>query len=177
MSVVRDHTDEIVALMVSNGHGLADSSASQWDVVLDDVYYIVGCEPSGWAKHRQSVQRNSNRAFKHAELADLLARKSGEVDLVDDQGRTPLMHAVGTGLLDVAKALVAAGADTLRESVDGRNIANRCHGSSGMVRRWVDKGLKVRPRLVQVESRYRGGWTGSVEPHVEVCAEGGCEAA
>ena len=85
----------------------------------------------------------------------MLAGKAKEVDPEDDQGRTPLMHAVGTGLLDVAKALVQAGADPHKVSHDGRSIANRC-SASGMVRDWVLHDLGVKPAKVRLQTRYRG---------------------
>ena len=112
----------------------------------------------GQPSHRTALHMlscNSDRALRKAELAFLLAGKAKEVDPVDDQGRTPLMHAVGTGLLDVAKALVEAGADPHKKSHDGRNIANRCPGSSGTVSKWVREELRVKAADVQVASRYR----------------------
>ena len=112
----------------------------------------------GQPPHRTALHmlaNNSDRALKKAELAEMLARAASQVDPLDDQGRTPLMHAVGTGLLDVAKALVRAGADPTKQSYDGRNIANRCKGSSGAVTRWVKNELRIEPAKVDVTSRYR----------------------
>ena len=113
-----------------------------------------GQPPNRTALHMLAC--NSDRALKKAELAAKLARISRSVDPIDDQGRTPLMHAVGTGLLDVAQALVRAGADITRRSMDGRNLADRCKGSSGHVYSWVknDLGIKAASQG-QVQSRYR----------------------
>ena len=114
---------------------------------------LKGQPPHRTALHMLSC--NSDRALKKAELAEMLARAASQVDPPDDQGRTPLMHAVGTGLLDVAKALVRAGADPKKRSDDGRNIANRCKGSSGAVSRWVKNELRIEPAKLDVSSRYR----------------------
>ena len=93
--------------------------------------------PHRTALHMMSC--NSDRAVRKPELVVLLANKLGDVDPTDDQGRTPLMHAVGTGLLNVAKALVDARADPFKRSDDGRTLANRCAASSGSVKAWVEK--------------------------------------
>ena len=112
---------------------------------------------AGQPSHRTALHmlsNNSDRALKKAEMVTLLAGIVQDVDPEDDQGRTPLMHAVGTGVLDIAKALVEAGADPHKVSHDGRNIANRC-GCSGMVRNWVLRDLGVKPANVSPETRYR----------------------
>ena len=105
-------------------------------------------------------------------MALFLAQAANEVDPFDDQGRTPLMHAVGTGLLDVAKALVQAGADPNLLSHDGRNIADRCKGSSGMMFKWIRDELKIKPSGVEVHSRYRKLGAVSLSRHQRYHAQG-----
>ena len=88
---------------------------------------------------------NSDRAVRKPELVVLLANKVGDVDPTDDQGRTPLMHAVGTGLLNVAKALVDARVDPIMTSDDGRTLANRwVVAVSQVVRRSIAGGQRTR---------------------------------
>ena len=113
----------------------------------------AGKPPHRTALHMLSC--NSDRALMKAVLVKLLAEKVNEIDPRDDKGRTPLMHAVGTGLLDVAKALVAAGADPTKECDAGKNLANRCVASSGMMRRWVQQELRLWPNSGLDSTRYR----------------------
>ena len=134
-----------------------------------------GQPPHRTALHMLSC--NSDRALKKADLALLLVRAANEVDPLDDQGRTPLMHAVGTGLLDVAKVLVQAGANPKLLSHDGRNIANRCKGSSGMMSKWVRDELQIKPAKVVVHSRYREPGAVSLSRHQRYHAQRAMERA
>ena len=145
-------------------------AASQEGVKCLRAQTLKGQPPHRTALHMLSC--NSDRALKKAEMALFRAQAANEVDPLDDQGRTPLMHAVGTGLVDVAKALVQAGADPNLQSHDGRNIANRAHGSSGMMSEWIRYELKIKPADVEVHSRYRKSGAVSLSRHHRYHAQG-----
>ena len=144
------HWDQAWKIAIALIDGMA---ASQ-----DGEKWLRAKTQKGQPPHRAALHMlacNSDRTLKKADIAHMLARKANEVDPTDDQGRTPLMHAVVAGLLDVAQALVKAGADPHLVSNDGRNIADRCTGSSGWVSKWVREELGIQPAAVEVHSRYR----------------------
>ena len=76
---------------------------------------------------------------QRADLVSLLVEKQADPDATDDQGRTPFLHAAGTGVVDVAAALSQAGCDIYARSFDGRNAGDRCQGSSGQMRQWASQ--------------------------------------
>ena len=83
-----------------------------------------GGRPSGYsALHLAS--NGSDRTFERHYLVDLLLRRDADVNARDQQGRTPLHLAAGTGVVDVAKMLVHHCADI--EAVDnfGKNLWTR----------------------------------------------------
>ena len=111
-----------------------------------------GRPPSVTALHLAA--NGSDTAMRKGDLVRLLIEHEADVDAVDDQGRTPFHFAAGTGVVDVAWALVVAGCDVNRVSTDGRNAADRCKGSSGRMCTLMNV-LGVLPTGVVVRSRYR----------------------
>ena len=109
------------------------------------IHWLRAKTHSGQPKMRTALHmlaNNSDRALRKAFLVRLLCQRMRELqpesfdcDLLDDQGRTPLHLAVGTGQLDVAKVLVSFGASPYAQSSDGRDMIQRCTGSSGSMRR------------------------------------------
>ena len=78
----------------------------------------------------------SDLMLERGNLVRLLIEHDADIEEVDPKGRTPFLHAAGTGVVDVAQALAAAGCDVWAAAYDGRNAANRCAGSSGTMKRW-----------------------------------------
>jgi ankyrin repeat protein len=56
-------------------------------------------------------------------VVDILARAGADPNAVDDEGWTPLHHAVWGQSLDSVKHLLLAGADTSYRDSEGRNLA------------------------------------------------------
>jgi hypothetical protein len=67
-------------------------------------------------------------------LCELLLDHGVDVDVPDDLGRTPLHLAAGTGVVDAAKVLVAAGADVYHLDLKGRTCLDKCEKSSGTMK-------------------------------------------
>ena len=123
-----------------------------------EVKWLSAKTTGGIPAHRHALHflaTNSDRVGAKAELVPLIVDKTGEPDPVDDRDRTPLMLAVGSGQVDVAKAMVAAGADPHRMAADGRTLANRCKGSSGSMRAWVQNDLGIQVDEAAPGGRYR----------------------
>ena len=81
------------------------------------------------------ASNGSDCELQRGNLVRLLIEKEADVDAEDDAGRTPFLLSCGTGVVDVAMALSQAGCDIWARSFDGRNAADRCHGSSGSMKR------------------------------------------
>ena len=115
-----------------------------------------GGKPSNWTA-LMMASNGSDVGMQRAELVGMLIEASAAIDERDDQGRTALMLAAGTGVVDVARVLVHAGADYMACSHDGRNCANRCIGSSGQARRFFINELQLEPNDLEdhVRPRYR----------------------
>ena len=79
----------------------------------------------------------SDRALKRRELVAELIEARAKVDARDEKGRTAFLHAVGTGIVDVARLLIVMGANPDAKSDDGRNAGDRCRGSSNLMRRFL----------------------------------------
>jgi hypothetical protein len=90
--------------------------------------------PKGWTALHMAAN-GSDREMVRSHLCELLLQHGVDVDVVDDQGRTPLHLAAGTGVVDTAKVLLAAGADVEHLDFKGRNCLDKCHGSSGTMRK------------------------------------------
>ena len=72
----------------------------------------------------------SDSSLERGNLVRRLIAAEADVDARDAKGRTPFLHACGTGVVDVAQALSQAGCDVHACSWDGRNGADRCQWSS-----------------------------------------------
>jgi hypothetical protein len=94
----------------------------------------TGGRPKGWTALHMAAN-GSDREMVRSQLCELLLQHGVDVDVPDDQGRTPLHLAAGTGVVDTAKVLVAAGADVEHLDFKGRNCLDKCHGSSGTMRK------------------------------------------
>ena len=57
-----------------------------------------------------------------------------DVEALHEMGRTLVLLPCGPRVLDVVQALSQAGGNIYAKSYDGRNAADRAHGSSGTVR-------------------------------------------
>ena len=77
----------------------------------------------------------SDVGHDRAHMVTLLLEGKAEVDARDEKGRTPFLLAAGTGVVDVAEALMQGGADVFVEDPDGRNAMDRAQGSSGQMKR------------------------------------------
>ena len=77
----------------------------------------------------------SDSSLERGNLVRRLIAAEADVDARDAKGRTPFLHACGTGVVDVAQALSQAGCDIHVCSWDGRNGADRCQYSSGSMLR------------------------------------------
>ena len=93
----------------------------------------TGGRPSGYTALHMAAN-GSDRLMARADLCQRLLSRKVEVDPVDDQGRTPLHLAAGTGVLDTAQVLVAAGADVHHLDARGKNCLDKCMGSSGQMK-------------------------------------------
>jgi hypothetical protein len=76
----------------------------------------------------------SDIMLERCNIVRLLLEHDADIESHDSQGRTPFLHAAGTGVVDVAQALAAAGCDVWAAAYDGRNALNRCAKSSGSMR-------------------------------------------
>ena len=80
-------------------------------------------------------QNSDRRKCAKAELAAIMLRRRAKVDPQTDNGATPFLFAVGTGLVDVAKVLVSHGCDVEAETTASqgkprRNAGDLCWSSS-----------------------------------------------
>jgi hypothetical protein len=91
-------------------------------------------KPSGWSALHMACN-GKDLMLERGNLVRLLIEHDADIHAVDPQGRTPFLHAVVTGDLDVAEALAAAGCDVWAASYDGRNAADWCSVSSGPMTR------------------------------------------
>ena len=91
------------------------------------------------------ASNGSDLLMVRGDLVRRLIQANAEVDVVDEEGRTPFLHACGTGVTDVAKALCQAGCDVHARSWDGRNAADRARGGSGSMRGcyWTNATISV----------------------------------
>ena len=78
----------------------------------------------------------SDLMFQRQSLVRRLIESRAEVDAQDAKGWTPFLLACGTGVVDSAMALVQNGCNIHFATLDGRNAADRCAGSSGQMRRF-----------------------------------------
>jgi len=93
----------------------------------------TGGRPMGYTPLHM-VANGSDRLMVRAQLCQLLLERRVRVDPEDNEGRTPLHLAAGTGVLDTAKVLVAAGANVHHLDNRGRNCLDKCTGSSGRMK-------------------------------------------
>ncbi len=61
-------------------------------------------------------------ATEQAPVAALLLAKGADVNLANNAGETPLMHAVSHGYEDLVKGLIDKGADVNAQTVDGKTV-------------------------------------------------------
>ena len=109
----------------------------------------TGGRPKGYTALHMAAN-GSDKLMVRAQLCQLLLDRRVHVDPEDDQGRTPLHLAAGTGVLDTVKVLVAAGANVHHLDAVGKNCLDKCSGSSGQ--------MKECPRFIT----RNGGLQGSV---------------
>ena len=84
----------------------------------------TGGRPSGYtALHLAASGSDRNR--ERWILVDLLLQKNVSVNVRDDNDRTPLHLAAGTGVVDVAEILVNARADLSAVDVHGKNAMGK----------------------------------------------------
>ena len=93
----------------------------------------TGGRPKGWTALHMGAN-GSDRETVRSQLCELLLEYGVDVDVPDDLGRTPLHLAAGTGVVDAAKVLVAAGADVYHLDLKGRNCLDKCEKSSGTMK-------------------------------------------
>ena len=93
----------------------------------------TGGRPSGYTALHMAAN-GSDRLMARADLCQRLLNRKVDVDPVDNQGRTPLHLAAGTGVLDTVQVLVAAGANVHHLDARGKNCLDKCMGSSGQMK-------------------------------------------
>jgi hypothetical protein len=93
-----------------------------------------GGRPQGWTALHLAAN-GSDVMLKRSHLIALLIEHEADVNCRDEKGRTPFLHAAATGCVDSAKALSQGGADEQAVNNDGRNAADLCLHSSGLMTR------------------------------------------
>jgi hypothetical protein len=93
----------------------------------------TGGRPMGWTPLHMAAN-GSDREMVRAELCQLLLDRRVHVDPEDNEGRTPLHLAAGTGVVDTAQVLVGAGANVHHLDHRQRNCLDKCHSSSGTMK-------------------------------------------
>ena len=73
----------------------------------------------------------SDKIFGRASLVKRLLERGAEVNATDDQLRTPLLLAAGTGVVDAARELIEGRADLAARDINGKNAMDKCIRSSG----------------------------------------------
>ena len=94
----------------------------------------TGGRPAGWSALHMCAN-GSDVGHDRAHMVTLLLEGKAEVDARDEKGRTPFHLAAGTGMVDVAEALMRGGADVFLKDPEGRNAMDRARGSSSQMKR------------------------------------------
>jgi ankyrin repeat protein len=78
------------------------------------------------------------------ELEEFLVGRGASVDLADDAGDTPLMHAARLGLPDIVGSLLDRGADPLARNNAGKNAIDAARdGAKSLTAEFNDTGMAV----------------------------------
>ena len=94
----------------------------------------TGGRPMGYTPLHMAAN-GSDREMVRWELCQLLLDRRVHVDPEDNEGRTPLHLAAGAGVVDTAQVLVAAGANVHHLDHRQRNCLDKCHASSGTMKK------------------------------------------
>ncbi len=90
---------------------------------------------------------------------------SGDVDERDEQGRTPLMHAVSNDRPDLAIALVNEGYDPMAVTNDLRSVADFCKAPNGRMGRWINGFVQPSEVAPKETSSWRHSSAASQDAH------------
>ncbi|MCP4244833.1 MAG: ankyrin repeat domain-containing protein [bacterium] len=93
-----------------------------------------GGRPQGWAALHLCCN-GSDRDFRRAGLVASLLRARADVEQRDESGSTPLLRAVGTGVVDVARQLLEARAMVDVANARGVGVLQMAAQSSSTMRR------------------------------------------
>lgn len=104
----------------------------------------TGGRPSGYTAMHLAANGSDRLMIRH-KIVRLLCDHGHPVDVLDEKGRTPLLLACGTGVLDTVKALVACRADVRAKDVNGKNAMDKAFGSSGMVSKYLQETFGLEP--------------------------------
>ena len=86
---------------------------------------------------------------EHLEVVKALIDARAKVDQAINDGRTPLLYAVGYGHVEVVRLLVRAGADSTLGNADGPPIDQICKAPS------ADKANEAEIRAILEQARSR----------------------
>ena len=108
----------------------------------------LGGRPVGYTALHLACN-GSDRLFKRYIIVEMLLKRKADVNARDNNERTPLHLAAGTGVMEPAKLLVAAKADIHARDCFGKNALDKSYGSSGTMTKYRMGGnLWVRELLV-----------------------------
>jgi ankyrin repeat protein len=115
---------------------LSRSGRPSSDEVIANVRLLIaaGADPNGLAHASRARPLIEAARLNDPVIIELLVSNGAQLDVTDDQGWTPLIHAAHMHATEAVRCLLALGADPNRAAKDGSTALERARWQRG---HWV----------------------------------------